>query len=201
MTTTRNLHQIKSEQTRERLLEAALGLMYTKGHGQLSVHEVAKAAGMTAGAVQHHFPSKAVLMLEVISRLIEQLEASSDFWPPPHWLLARRADHFVQQAWALLYGQSRFAVAWSAYLAAREDPLMVAHIAERRGVLNASLHQRMAQSFPEMCQGPQAQARVQFVLSALRGMGLVAPFSPAAALPAQLQVLSHYLQSFESQET
>lgn len=201
MTTTRNLHQIKSEQTRERLLDAALGLMYTKGHGQLSVHEVAKAAGMTAGAVQHHFASKAALMLEVISRLIRQLEASSDFWPPPHWNLARRADHFVQQAWALLYGQSRFAVAWSAYLAAREDPLMVAHIVERRALLTASLHQRMAQSFPEMCQGPQAQARVQFVLSALRGMGLVAPFSPAAALPAQLQVLSHYLQSFESTET
>ncbi len=197
----RNLHQIKSEQTRERLLDAALGLMHAKGHGQLSVHEVARAAGMTAGAVQHHFSSKAVLMLEVVTRLIGQLEEASDFWPPVHWSLKRRADHFVQQAWAQLYGQPRFTVAWSAYLAAREDELMVAHIIERRGLLTASLHQRMAQSFPEMCQGPQGQARVQFVLSALRGMGLVAPFSPAAVLPVQLQVLSQYLQSFQSQET
>ena len=70
-----------------------------------------------------------------------------------------------------------------------------------RALRTASLHQRMAQSFPEMCQGPQATARVQFVLSALRGMGLVAPFSPAAAMPAQLQVLSQYLQSFQPQET
>jgi AcrR family transcriptional regulator len=197
----RNLHQIKSEQTRERLLDAALDLMQAKGHGQLSVHEVARAAGMTAGAVQHHFTSKAALMLEVITRLIAQLEEASDFWPPLHWSLKRRADHFVQQAWATLYGQPRFTVAWSAYLAAREDELMVAHIVERRGLLTASLHQRMAQSFPEMCQGPQGQARVQFVLSALRGMGLVAPFSPAAALPAQLQVLSQYLQSFQSPES
>jgi len=197
----RNLHQIKSNQTRERLLDAALGLMQSKGHGQLSVHEVARAAGMTSGAVQHHFSSKAALMLEVITRLIAQLEEASDFWPPMHWTLKRRADHFVQQAWATLYGQPRFTVAWSAYLAAREDELMVAHIIERRGGLTASLQQRMAQSFPEMCQGPQAQARVQFVLSALRGMGLVAPFSPAAAMPAQLQVLSQYLQSFQSQET
>ena len=197
----RNLHQIKSEHTRERLLDAALGLMHAKGHGQLSVHEVARAAGMTAGAVQHHFTSKAALMLEVVTRLIEQLEEASDFWPPVHWSLKRRADHFVQRAWAQLYGQPRFSVAWSAYLAAREDELMVAHIIERRGLLTASLQQRMAQSFPEMCQGPQGQARVQFVLSALRGMGLVAPFSPAAALPAQLQVLSQYLQSFQSQET
>ncbi len=200
-TMTRTLHQIKSEQTRERLLDAALGLMHAKGHGQVSVHEVARAAGMTAGAVQHHFTSKAALMLEVITRLIAQLEENSDFWPPAHWRLQRRADHFVQQAWATLYGQPRFTVAWSAYLAAREDELMVAHIVERRGLLTASLHQRVAQSFPEMCQGPQAEARVQFVLSALRGMGLVAPFSPAAAMPAQLQVLSQYLQSFQPQET
>ena len=197
----RTLHQIKSEQTRERLLDAAVGVMHSKGHGQVSLHEVARAAGMTAGAVQHHFDSKAALMLEVITRLIRQLEEASDFWPPPDWSMQRRADHFVRQAWATLYGQPRFAVAWSAYLAAREDELMVAHIVERRGLLTASLQQRMAQSFPEMCQGPQGQARVHFVLSALRGMGLVAPFSPAAALPAQLQVLSQYLQSFQSQET
>jgi len=198
---TRNLHQIKSEQTRERLLDAALGLMHAKGHGQLSVHEVARAAGMTSGAVQHHFSSKAALMLEVITRLILQLEEASDFWPDTQWPLPQRADHFVQQAWAMLYGQPRFSVAWSAYLAAREDTLMVAHIVERRSLLTASLRQHMAMHFPEMCQGPQAEARVQFVLSALRGMGLVAPFSPAAAIPAQLQVLSHYLQSFEPQET
>lgn len=198
---TPNLHHIKSEQTRTRLLDAALHLMHSKGHGQLSVHEVARAAGMTAGAVQHHFSSKAALMLEVITRLIAQLEEASDFWPPVQWPLPQRADHFVHQAWSQLYGQPRFLVAWSAYLAAREDALMVAHIVERRAGLTASLQQRMAQSFPEMCQGPQAKARVQFVLSALRGMGLVAPFSPAAALPAQLQVLSQYLQSFESQES
>lgn len=198
---TQTLHQIKSEQTRERLLDAALDLMQSKGHAQLSVHGVARAAGMTAGAVQHHFSSKAALMLEVITRLIGQLEDASDFWPPAHWALKRRADHFVQQAWAQLYGQPRFTVAWSAYLAAREDTLMVAHIVAQRSVLTASLQHRMAQSFPEMCQGPLAMARVQFVLSALRGIGLVAPFSPTAAIPAQLQVLSQHLQSFESQET
>ncbi|MGV0959001.1 MAG: TetR/AcrR family transcriptional regulator [Limnohabitans sp.] len=198
---TPNLHQLKSEQTRERLLDAALNLMQVKGHGQLSVHEVARAAGMTAGAVQHHFSSKAALMLEIITRLIGQLEEASDFWPPVHWRLQRRADHFVQQAWKQLYGEPRFCVAWSAYLAAREDALMVAHIIEQRGFLTSTLHQRMALSFPEMCQGPQASARVQFVLSSLRGMGLVAPFSASAVIPAQLQVLSQYLQSFKTKET
>lgn len=198
---TQNLHQIKSEQTRERLLDAALDLMQAKGHGQMSVHEVARAAGMTTGAVQHHFSSKAALMLEVITRLIAQLEDAADFWPPAHWSLKRRADHFVRQAWAQLYGQPRFAVAWSAYLAAREDTLMVTHIMERRSQLTTRLQQRMMQSFPEMCQGSQGQAHVQFVLSALRGMGLQAPFAHAAAIAPQLQVLSRFIQSFNTEET
>ncbi len=63
------LHQLRSEQTRERLLDAAIALMDAKGHGQWSVHEVARAAGMTSGAVQHHFASKATLMLELTSSL------------------------------------------------------------------------------------------------------------------------------------
>ena len=195
-----NLHQIKSEQTRERLLCAALDLIQSKGHGHISVHEVARAAGMTSGAVQHQFATKATLMLEVITRLIAQLESTSDFWPPVHWSLAQRADHFVQQAWAQLYGQPRFTVAWSAYLAAREDPTVVAHIVERRAGLTAQLQQRMAQCFPEMCEGPECSARVQFVLSALRGMGLVAPFSNEAGIPPQLHVLSQFLQSFAPKE-
>jgi AcrR family transcriptional regulator len=193
------LHQIRSEQTRERLLEAALTLMQEKGHGQLSVHEVARAAGLTAGAVQHHFATKATLMLEVITRLITQLEADSDFWPPSGLAPAARADHFVRQAWARLYGQPRFAVAWSAYLAAREDPMVVAHIVAQRATLTASLQRRMAEAFPRLCAGPQGPARVQFVLSALRGMGLVAPFSDDGAIPPQLQVLAQFIQSFESE--
>lgn len=196
-----NLHQIKSEQTRERLLDAALSLMQAKGHGQFSLHEVARAAGLSSGAVQHHFVSKAALMLQVIGRLIEQLDADSDFWPPIHWSLQRRADHFVREAWARLYGQPRFAVAWSAYLAARDDPLMLAHILEQRSQLNARLQSRMAESFPELGQGAQATARMQFVLSALRGMGLLAPFSASDAIPPQLQVLSQFLQSFSTLET
>jgi AcrR family transcriptional regulator len=195
-----NLHQLKSEQTRERLLGAALDLMQARGHGQVSVHEVARAAGMTSGAVQHHFATKATLMLEVITRLIGQLEAASDFWPPAHWPLARRADHFVQQAWAQLYGQPRFAVAWSAYLSARDDPMVAAHIVHTRGNLNSQLQQRMAQCFPEMCQDPEGPARVQFVLSALRGMGLVAPFSGEASVAPQREVLSRFIQSFASKE-
>ena len=192
-----NLHQQKSEQTRERLLDAALELMQSKG-GAVSMHEVARFAGMTTGAVQHHFPSKADLMLQIITRIVQQIESSDAFWPQDDWPLAQRADHFVREAWAQLYGQKRFNVAWAAYLAVREDEVMVAHIREQRSQLKSRLQTRMARTFPEMCCGAQAAARTQFVLSALRGLGVVAPFSPEGVIPEQLQVLSQFIQSFQS---
>ena len=57
VTSEANLHQLKSAQTRARLLDAATDILQTKGYGQLSLHEVARAAHMTTGAVQHHFGS------------------------------------------------------------------------------------------------------------------------------------------------
>ncbi|MFM1981236.1 MAG: HTH-type transcriptional regulator BetI [Pseudomonadota bacterium] len=195
-----NLHQRKGAQTRARLLEAAAQVLQSKGYGQLSLHEVARVAHMTTGAVQHHFESKAALMMEVIVMLVNQLDQDNDFWPPAHWTGQRRADHFTRQAWLQLYSQPRFAVAWSAYLAAREDAVMTAHIVERRAHLAQRLLQRMYQSFPELQVCPHGQARIQFVLSCLRGLGLQAPFATPAAIDAQLEVLTHTLQSFLNQQ-
>ena len=58
-----NQHQLRSELTRARLIEAALEVLEGKGLAQLSVHEVAREAGLSSGAVQHHFAYKAVLMV------------------------------------------------------------------------------------------------------------------------------------------
>ncbi|WP_439589278.1 TetR/AcrR family transcriptional regulator [Hydrogenophaga sp.] len=191
-----NLHQLKSTQTRTRLLDAAIEVLESRGYGQLSIHEVARVAHMTTGAVQHHFGSKAALMMEVLAHLIDRLDKDNHFWPPAQWSARERADHFVQQAWEQLYGQPRFAMAWSAYLAAREDPVMTAHIIERRTQLSERLTQRMHESFPELRQQRESMAHVNFVLSCLRGLGLQAPFASSEVIDAQLKVLSKTIQSF-----
>ena len=198
-----NLHQVKRELTHERLLNSALTLLQEKGAGRLSIQAVAQAAGMTSGAVQHHFPSKAALMMQVLSRLIDSLESDTDFWPSPRWNLRRRSEHFVLQAWAQLYSQPRFASAWAAYLAAVDDAVMTAHIIEQRSLIQQRLRVQFMAAFPEIAIHPQADAQMQFVLSTLRGLGLVRPFAPAAAIDSQLTILSEFIQSIPTkpQET
>jgi AcrR family transcriptional regulator len=190
-----NLHHIHSEATRERLLSSAMQAMQRNGAGTISIAAVAQAAGMTTGAVQHHFPSKAALMMQVLGRLISALENDTDFWPPAGWSLARRANHFVQQAWAQLYSQPRFSTAWVAYLTARDDELIMAHIAEQRSHIQQRLHAKFVLTFPELAAHPQADARIQFIFTTLRGLGLVNPFASKEAVTAQLAVLSDYIQS------
>ncbi|ALK88431.1 TetR/AcrR family transcriptional regulator [Limnohabitans sp. 63ED37-2] len=198
-----NLHQVKRELTHERLLHSALTLVQEKGAGRLSIQAVAQAAGMTTGAVQHHFPSKAALMMQVLSLLIDSLESDTDFWPSPRWGLRRRSEHFVRQAWAQLYSQPRFASAWSAYLAAVDDVVMTAHIIEQRSLIQQRLRVQFLAAFPEIAIHRQAEAHMQFVLTTLRGLGLVRPFAPAAAIDSQLTLLSEFIQSIPTkpQET
>jgi AcrR family transcriptional regulator len=190
-----NLHHVKSELTRERLLSSAIIVLQESGSSQLSLKAVAQVAGMTTGAVQHHYPSKAALMMQVLTRLIAELEGSAEFWPSPHWRLQRRADHFVQQAWLQLYSTPRFATAWSAYLAARDDTVMTALIVEQRANIQQRLRAQFIAAFPELENRPRVDASIQFVFSSLRGMGLVQPFAPIGAIQDQLTVLSEFIQS------
>jgi hypothetical protein len=88
-------------------------------------------------------------------------------------------------------------------LAAVDDVVMTAHIIEQRSLIQQRLRVQFIAAFPEIAIHPQADAQMQFVLSALRGLGLVRPFAPAAAIDSQLTILSEFIQSITTkpQET
>jgi len=58
----------EAEQTRRDLLDAALTVFSKKGYTATRLEDVARAAGVTRGAIYHHFGSKA----ELYSALIEE---------------------------------------------------------------------------------------------------------------------------------
>ena len=67
----------RSEATRKLLLEAAAKLIRKNGFGGLRTMEVAKAAGVSRGALLHHFPSKHALVVEVLTYVNEMTFAQS----------------------------------------------------------------------------------------------------------------------------
>ena len=61
----------RSETTRKQLLDAAAKLIRQKGFGGLRTIEVASLAGVSRGALLHHFPSKHSLVVAVLSDVNE----------------------------------------------------------------------------------------------------------------------------------
>jgi AcrR family transcriptional regulator len=63
------------EQTRNRLLEAALDTMREYGYGGLTLDAVARNAGVSKGGLLHHFRSKEALIEAVLRHLFTEFEA------------------------------------------------------------------------------------------------------------------------------
>jgi AcrR family transcriptional regulator len=99
----RNRREIKQEQTRARLLEAAAAVFARRGYHVATLEEVAADAGFTKGAVYSNFESKADLFLAVfeermaerVRRLAERRELAEGDFPSRARALA---DNWMQSA-------------------------------------------------------------------------------------------------------
>ena len=67
--------QARGLATRERLIAAAESLFSRQGFEGTSIGDVARKAGVGVGTVYHHFVDKRALLLELIDRWGDQLEA------------------------------------------------------------------------------------------------------------------------------
>lgn len=188
---TRGKHAERSQATRQHLIDTAIRVIQDRGYEAASLHEVAKAAGMTTGAVQHHFESRAVLMMQVLAGLIQADDHVGGLWPSPAQPLRERAHHFVHAAWTLIYAQPRFLAAWNAYLGSRATPGMPEQIAGQRLALTQRMREQFMAAFPELAGQPDAAAFIGMVFSTLRGLGLLQMFRPEdEAGSAQLDCLA-----------
>ncbi len=62
----------KSALMRERVLEAAIDWLVERGYAGFSVLALAEKAGVSRGALQHHFPTKADLVSAVIDHIVDR---------------------------------------------------------------------------------------------------------------------------------
>jgi AcrR family transcriptional regulator len=63
----------RSEHTRAQLLEATIECLLDLGYAGTSVNEICKRAGLSRGAQQHHFATKAELMAHALEYLVTKL--------------------------------------------------------------------------------------------------------------------------------
>ncbi|GLR67193.1 hypothetical protein GCM10010909_18740 [Acidocella aquatica] len=62
----RRTQEERSEETKQRILQAATRLTVRKGYAALRTADVAEEAGVSKGALQHHFESKETLVIALV---------------------------------------------------------------------------------------------------------------------------------------
>ena len=162
-----NRHAERSEATRAQLIQAAIQVVRDKGYQGASVFEVAKAAGLTPGAFQHHFGTKAVLMMRVVDELVAASDYNAPGWPAADLPLAERARETLQLLWQRIYEPERFLVAWQVYMGCGADPEITRYIAGLRQTQQDQLRQRFLTVFPELSASPDTPALIDLAVEVL----------------------------------
>ncbi|TDN69832.1 TetR family transcriptional regulator [Paraburkholderia sp. BL10I2N1] len=126
------------DQTRERLLDAALAIFMKKGFVATSVEDIAGAAGYTRGAFYSNFRSKPELFLELLRRDHEAMQADL------HAIFEGDASREEMEARVLTY-YSRMPMDNKCFLLWVEAKLLAARDARFRTRFNAFMREKLEQ--------------------------------------------------------
>jgi AcrR family transcriptional regulator len=67
--------QVRSEETRNRILQSALRLFSETGYDATGVAEICSTAGVSKGAFYHHFETKQAVFLQLLEDWLQQVDA------------------------------------------------------------------------------------------------------------------------------
>ncbi len=173
----RQTQEERSEGTQQRILNAAIELLYNEGYAAASTHKIAERAGVSRGAMLHHFPSKDDLMLAVV-RAARERNA-----PSLRAGLAKISDPLDRfyalpdLAWEVMSGPSGIAVL-EIMMSSRSNPELGARLAPLQAEIEAESQARILQLMQDAGLRGEAINRdlANFAVAAIRGFSIEAMF-------------------------
>jgi AcrR family transcriptional regulator len=139
--------QERSLATRAALLDAAIECLVDRGYAATTTIETAHRAGVSRGAQQHHFPTKAQLLATAVEHLFDRrrsefLEAFAAIDPQ-----ANRLDAAMDLLWSMFQGPAF--IAWTElWVAARTDPELAATVVAVERRFTAETRMLFSEMFP-----------------------------------------------------
>ena len=162
-----------STSSRERILTAATRIAQARGYGGLNLRDLAKAVGVKAASLYHHFPNKADLAAAVARRYWEDstavLEALSTEFPDP----VERLSHYPRTFRKSLEADNRICLC--SFMAAEYDDLPEAATEEIRRFtdVNVAWLRGVLIEAGVVATGA-AEARARAIVAAISGAQLMA---------------------------
>jgi AcrR family transcriptional regulator len=167
--------------TRKALLAATVEALVDEGYARVTTRGVAERAGVSIGALQHHFENKSELVAAAMEHLIAELAQELVARAPTAGGSERKlAEALLDALWELHKGQLMAAVAELA-IAARTDVGLRERFAPVQRDAIAASSAVTAHLFPRATGDPQRLALIDTALATMRGLALLGFVDPPAA--------------------
>lgn len=173
-----NWQQRKSGEMRVRILEATIDCLVEKGYAGLSTSEVTTRAGISRGAMHHHFASRMALVAAAIDyTMYQRMERFlSDYFKA----IAARGDASVPETGAAVHWKSVQTREYAAWLelavAARTDAELNRHFEPAARKFDKVWTQEMIRAFPQWeAHWDALQVASDFTMAAHMGLLVSAP--------------------------
>jgi AcrR family transcriptional regulator len=165
-------------ETRGKLLDATIASLLADGYAATTTRHVADLAGVSSGAMTHHFPRRVDLVAAALEALTERRVAAMSAAGLP---AARepRARAVLDLLWGD-FSSDLFAIFVKLWVAAADD----AELYDRLVPLERRLSREIAAALPAFLGDAPApedfNVRVTVVLAAMRGLALSQAYEPTA---------------------
>jgi AcrR family transcriptional regulator len=183
--------------TRSALVRATVDTLVELGYARTTTQEVQSRAGVSRGALTHHFTAKADLVLAAMDHLYEEFsesvrKAAAALPDDP----AARIRLGVELIWERFHGPL-FVASMELWTAARTDPELRAALLPHERRLGAQLRALSVEVFGErVARHPASEAVYQVLLTSMRGQAMTYALQPDA--PRTVPHLQHWLAVAEA---
>ncbi|BDU08402.1 TetR/AcrR family transcriptional regulator [Nocardia cyriacigeorgica] len=157
--------------THQRILDAALDVLATRGWRHASVAEVAERAGVTRGAVQHHFKDREGLFTAAVQQIMDSRVREVENLQHADYPEGERTQAIVRTVVELHQGQM-FTAALQLCVAASNDPILRPRIAAMELEVGARAFWTLIELLRLDGNDRTVRTTVQAFLDSARGLGL-----------------------------
>lgn len=167
--------------TRALLVRATVDCLVELGYARTTTQEVQTRAGVSRGALTHHFTTKADLVVAAVDHLYEEFsesvrKAAAALPADP----ATRVRLGVELVWQRFHGPL-FVAAMELWGAARTDAELRATLLPHERRLGQQLRELAAEVFGErLARHPSSEAVYQVLLTSMRGQAMTYALQPDA---------------------
>lgn len=168
----RRTQETRSLETRARLIEAALTALFENGYARTTTADIADRAGVSRGALTHHFANKDDLVAQAVDHQLHASTAEIRALATQMREQTLSLDGFLDHLWSMFSGQLFF-VTLEHVAEARHNDHLRARLVPVVREFHASLDQIWREFFRDSrLSEMEIEKTLNATLCLLRGMGL-----------------------------